>query len=650
MADIPLQEDASKTVSALPPEGQMKLLRQQRFAPFFWTQFLGALNDNVFKIAFTSLVTYQTALFSGVDGGTAAFLISAIFIVPFVLFSATSGQLADKYEKSRLIRLIKSLEIAIMLLGMAGFLLHHAVLLYSVTFLMGLHSTLFGPVKYAYLPQHLQRHELVGGNGLVEMGTFVAILLGTLLGGELAGLSASHVELGLWSVSLVCLLLALAGRLVAQRVPDSPPSQAALKINWNPLTETWRNLKLARERRTVFLSLLGISWLWFFGATFLTSFFNFTRDVLHADQNVVTLLLAIFSLGIGLGSMLCERMSGRRVELGLVPFGSIGMTMFAIDLYFASRGSVQMEPQALIGMMAFLQQPAHWRVMGDLFLLSLFGGFYSVPLYAWIQARCEPTHRARIIAANNILNAFFMIASALLAMALTKAGGTIPELFLLTGLLNAVVAVYIYSLMPEFLLRFVAWLLVHTVYRIRILGVGHLPEKGAAILVCNHVSYVDAIVLMAASPRPIRFMMDHRIFRLPLLSWFFRQAKAIPVASAQDNPAILAAAYTRCAEALAAGELVCIFPEGQITRSGELNGFRAGVGHIVQRTPVPVIPMALRGLWGSMFSRKHAAWVRPLRPGLLSRLELVIGAPIPPQQVTPEELQQAVSHLRGTWR
>ena len=627
---------------------QFRLLGARRFAPFFWTQFLGAMNDNVFKVAFTSLVTYHTALFEGVDARSAAFLISAIFIAPFVLFSATSGQIADKIEKSRLIRLVKSLEIAIMALGCAGFAWHNATLLYAGTFLMGLHSTLFGPVKFAYLPQHLDESELVGGNGLVEMGTFVAILLGTLLGGELAGLEQGGKLIGPLYVGVACVGLAVAGRVASRGVPVSPAPQPDLRINWNPFTETWRNLMLARENRTVFLSLLGISWLWFLGATFLTSFFSFAKDVLGGDQNVVTLLLAVFSVGIGIGSLLCERLSGRHVEIGLVPFGSIGMTVFAVDLYFASHGQAS---GTLTGVGGFLAGPGHWRVLVDLLLLAMFGGFYSVPLYALIQSRSAPTHRARIIAANNILNSFFMIGASLLGVAMAQAGFSIPELFLVVGLLNALVAIYIYSLVPEFLLRFIAWILVHTVYRLRRVNADRIPADGPAVLVCNHVSFADAVVLMAASPRPVRFVMDHRIFKVPLMSWFFRQARAIPIAPAHEDPALLAKAYDDVASALRDGDLVCIFPEGKITATGEINAFKQGVQQIIQRTPVTVVPMALRGLWGSFFSRKGgSAMTRPFRRGVLSRLELVVGEPVPPDQATPEGLQQMVTALRGEWR
>ncbi|MEM5343311.1 MFS transporter [Paraburkholderia azotifigens] len=642
MSDRPLSTAQRARRNAHEHGSQFRLLRERRFAPFFWTQFLGAMNDNVFKIGFTSLVTYQAARFSGVNANTAAFLISAIFILPFVLFSATSGQIADKYDKAMLTRFVKAFEIGVMLVGGAGFWLHNAVLLYLCTFLMGVHSTVFGPVKYAYLPQHLEKSELVGGNGMVEMGTFVAILLGTIMGGAAAGSDAHGAAI----LAFGCVAIAVIGRVASGFVPPSAPSQPELRINWNPISETWRNLKLARQNRTVFLSLLGISWLWFVGATFLSSFFRFAKDVLSANPDVVTVLLATFSIGIGTGSLMCERLSKKRIEIGLVPLGSIGISVFAIDLFFASHAL----PGAghLLTVAEFMTLPAHWRVLADLFLLAMFGGFYSVPLYALIQSRSQPSHRARIIAANNILNSLFMIVSALMAVALTSAGVGIPGLFLVTALLNVVVAIYIYSLVPEFLLRFVAWLLVHTFYRIRLVHTERIPEEGAAVLVCNHVSYVDAIVIMAESPRPIRFVMDHRIFRTPVVGWLFRHAKAIPIAPAHEDAALLARAYETCAKALEDGDLVCIFPEGKLTKTGDMNPFRQGVTEILRRKPVPVVPIALRGLWGSFWSRStDARFPRPIQKGVMSRLTLAVGDPLEPADATPERLQQIVTELRG---
>ena len=623
---------------------QFALLSQRRFAPFFWVQFFGAGNDNVFKFAFTVLVTYQLQV-QWLPPELAGLAIGALFILPFLLFSATSGQLADKYPKELLIRFVKSLEIAIMLLAGYGFMQHNVPLLLACVFLMGLHSTLFGPVKFAYLPQHLNERELTGGNGMVEMGTFVAILLGNVAGGLLIAIPA----LGPTYVAAACVGLALLGRALAQAVPASPATDPALTINWNPVSETWRNLKLANGNVVVFRSLLGISWMWFFGAVFLSQFPSFARDVLHGNEQVASLLLVVFSIGIGVGALLCEMLSRRHVEIGLVPLGAFGMSVFSVDLYFASRG---LPPATLLTLSQFMVQPAHWRVLFDLALLSLFAGIYSVPMYALIQIRSLPTHRARIIAANNILNALFMIVSSIGVGLLLKAAFTIPQVFLIVGLLNAVVAFYIFLLVPEYLLRFLAWMLTRLVYRFKVQGEEHIPTTGAAILVCNHVSFVDAVLLMAASPRPIRFIMDHRIFATPVLGTLFRLGKAIPIASQKEDPAAYERAFAEARKVLAEGELLCIFPEGGLTKDGSLGEFKGGVMKVLQTNPVPVIPMALTNLWGSYFSRveKGTAMVKPFRRGLFSAVGLAVGAAVPATAVTPAGLRQRVEGLLAAAR
>jgi 1-acyl-sn-glycerol-3-phosphate acyltransferase len=618
---------------------QFALLGQRRFAPFFWTQFSGAANDNLFKFAFTVMVTYQLEL-SWMPPAMAGLAIGALFILPFLLFSATSGQLTDKYDKTLMIRFVKWLEIGIMLLAGWGFWMVNIPVLLACVFLMGLHSTLFGPVKFAYLPQHLGERELTGGNGMVEMGTFVAILLGQVAGGVLVAIP----EVGRHYVAFGCVGVALLGRLLAQAVPPSPSTDPTLKVNWNPVTETWRNLMLAKQNLAVYRSLLGISWMWFFGAVFLSQFPSFAKEVLHGDEQVASLLLVVFSIGIGVGSLLCEILSRRHVEIGLVPAGAIGMSIFAIDLYFASRG---LPPADNLGIRTFIAQPAHWRVMGDLFLLSLFAGIYSVPMYALIQLRSQPSHRARIIAANNILNALFMIVSSIGVGVLLGLGLTIPQVFLVTGVLNAVVAFYIFMLMPEYLLRFIAFIATRLVYRFKVRGDQNIPTAGAAILVCNHVSFVDAVLLMAASPRPIAFIMDHRIFKIPVLGWLFKLAKAIPIASQKEDPALYEAAFARARQVLEEGDLVCIFPEGAITKDGELGEFKGGVMKLLQTNPVPVVPLALQNLWGSFFSRveKGNAMVKPFRRGMFSSVGLVAGAAIAPAAVTPEGLRVQVGEL-----
>ncbi len=633
--------------TAQPHPNQFALLGQRRFAPFFWTQFAGAANDNLFKFAFTVIVTYQLQV-AWLPPSLAGLVIGALFILPFLLFSATAGQVTDKLEKTRIIRFVKNLEIAIMLVAAAGFLAGSAAVLLACVFLMGLHSTLFGPVKFAYLPQALSERELTGGNGMVEMGTFVAILLGNVAGGLLVALPG----VGHGAVAAACVLLALAGRAVAQAIPAAPATDPHLAINWNPVSETWRNLQLARGNPVVFRSLLGISWMWFFGAVFLSQFPSFAKEVLHGNEQVASLLLVVFSIGIGTGSLLCEVLSRRHVEIGLVPLGAIGMSVFAIDLYYASRGLAAPAGGPVMGLAAFLAERAHWRVMADLAGLSLFAGLYSVPMYALIQLRSQPTHRARIIAANNILNALFMIASAVLAGALLAAGFTVPQIFLFTGIANAVVAIYIFLLVPEYLLRFVAWVLSRCVYRFKVRGDEHIPTQGAAILACNHVSFVDAVLLMAASPRPIYFVMDHRIFRVPVLGWLFRLAKAIPIAPQREDAATYEAAFERAAQVLREGDLLAIFPEGGITRDGQLQPFKGGIMKILERAradglDVPVVPMALTHLWGSYFSRieNGGAMVRPFRRGVWSRVGLNVGPQLAAGQVQPEPLRERVAGL-----
>jgi len=607
---------------------QFRLLAERRFGPFFGVQFLGAMNDNVFKQALVILLAYQTASFTSLSSDVLQNVAQALFILPFFLFSATAGQLADKYEKSRLITVTVALELGVMLLGAAGLFMQSLPLLLAALFLGGAQSTLFGPVKYAILPQQLKESELIGGNALVETGTSIAILAGMIVGGWMV----AQPGWGIAGVAILTCALSAGGILLSLLVPRSPAPDPGLAINPNPLQETWRILRFAAGNRTVFLSILGISWFWFYGAMLLTQFPNLVRNVLHGNEHAVTLLLVVFSIGIGAGSLLCERLSGHKVELGLVPFGSIGMTLFGIELGYATSTAAGMDGRILI----------------DLFLVGAFGGFYIVPLYALVQSRSEPVRRSRIIAANNVLNAVFIVAAAGVAIALLAAGLSIPQLFLVAALMNAAVALYIFTLVPEFLMRFIVWILIHSVYRLRKAGTERIPDEGAAIVVCNHVSYVDALVISAGCRRPIRWVMHHGIFKVPVLSFVFRTAKAIPIAPAHEDEAMLERAYGSIAQELADGQLVGIFPEGKLTRDGEMNEFRSGIMKILERTPVPVIPMALSGLWRSLFTRNRAR-VRNIT-GLFPKIRLSVGEPLAPAAVTPEGLHARVREMRGDWK
>jgi 1-acyl-sn-glycerol-3-phosphate acyltransferase len=607
--------------------------------PFFMTQALGAFNDNIFKNALVALLVFKGSAVAGMNTDQLVNFSAMLFILPFFLFSAVFGQFADKFEKSLQIRRVKLLEVVIALLAILGFWLDNLSLLLAVLFLLGLQSTIFGPIKYGILPQVLQRNELVGGNALVEMGTFVAILLGTIAGPQLAGIDSAWPY---W-VGLACLLVAALGYWYSLQIPKAEAVAPEITISWNIYRETLRNLRFINENRSVLNSVLGISWFWFFGATFLVQIPSYSQNVLGGDQDLMSGLLALFIIGISTGSLLCERLSGRQVEIGLVPFGAIGLTVFGIDLYFATPEAAT----AKITLGQFFADAGNWRVLFDLLMIGVFGGFYTVPLYALVQQRSNAAHRSRVIAGLNILNSLFMVISAVMAMLLLGAAGlSIPDLFLVTAILNAVVAIYIFSLVPEFLMRFLVWILIHTVYRVRMTGEENIPEEGGVIIAANHVSFVDPLILGGMIRRPVRFVMHHSIFKIPLLNFIFRTGKAIPIASRDDNPAILEAAYVRINEVLREQEVLGIFPEGAITRDGEIQPFKSGVCKFTNEHGVPVVPVALCNLWGSMFSRRETFWKR--RPyKLWARIEVRVGTAIPAVEVTAERLQREVEKLRG---
>jgi len=628
---------------------QFRLLGQRRFAPFFATQFLGALNDNVFRNGLVILITFQGVLVAGMDHTQLANAAAGLFILPFFLFSATAGQLADKYEKSMLIRRIKMLEIVLMTLAAFALVTESYSLLLLVLFLMGCQSTMFGPVKYAYLPQQLADHELVGGNALVESGTYVAIILGLIIGGiAVADPISGGFDFDKQSVLGACLIaVALVGYLTSRQVPKTEAVDPELIINWNAWRETWHIIRFAMEERSVFLSILGISWFWFFGSAMTIQIPGYTLVVLNGNETITTALLAAFAVGVGIGSLLCERLSGHRIELGLVPFGAIGLSVFSIDLYFA-QPFASVVPAASIG--EFLGREGSWRILADLALLGAFGGFYSVPLYALIQKRSRRQHLSRIIAANNIINSILMVGAAVLSVIVLKSGFSIPQLFLIIAALNALVAIYIFTLLPEFLMRFLAWLVITVVYRIRASGLENIPEKGPVVVVCNHVSFIDPLILSACVRRPMRFVMWYRIFQIPLLNFIFREAKAIPIASAREDKELMEQAFEKVDAELAAGSVVCIFPEGGITRDGEVQRFRPGIEKVIRRRAVPVVPAALGGLWGSWFSRRQGGGIRMIPGRLFARVPVTFGKPVPPAEVTAEKLELLVRTLRGDTR
>jgi len=623
---------------------QFALLKEKRFAPFFTTQLLGAFNDNLYKNALVALLSFGALQLSAEKAGSLIAIAAGIFILPFFLFSAFSGQIADKYEKSMLIRRIKLAEIVIMCLGAIAFWLGSVPMLMAILFLMGVQSAFFGPIKYGILPQHLHESELIGGNGVVELGTFLAILLGTIIGTQLITKSPDG------SALLTCVFIifvSITGFLAARRIPVAPAVDPALNIRFNPMVETWKLVRYTKKHRVIFQSILGISWFWFMGATYLSQFPIYARDTLGGSGDVYTTMLAAFSVGIGCGSALCERLSGGKVEIGLVPLGALGITLFGLDLFFATPSA----PLGIdMGVGEFLSIGAAWRILIDILLIGVFGGFYIVPLYALIQKTSAPDRLSRAISCNNVMNALLMVISAIIVGVVLSLGMSIGAIFLCVAIGNALVAAYIFRLVPEFLMRFLIWMLMHTAYKVNNVGLANIPEKGAAILACNHVSFVDALLVGGSSRRPVRFVMYHKIYKLPVLNFIFRTAGAIPIAGKREDEAMYNSAFEKMQQVIGNGELLCIFPEGEITRSGDMNPFKPGIIQLIETTPAPVIPVALKGLWGSLFSRKDGPALRKRPRRLFARIGLVVGEPIPAEQVTLEALQQAVENLRGEER
>ncbi len=625
---------------------QFSLLKERRFLPFFLTQSLNAFNDNVFKQALIALITFGALALNDEQRKIFTQVAAGLFILPFFLFSGISGQLSDKLDKAKIAVWVKAAEIVIMCLGAIGFFTQNLYLLLAMLFMMGVHSTVFGPLKYGILPQVLKPNELTGGNGLVEMATFLAILTGTIAGTTLILQQSSETpHLGAILIAVVSIGLAMIGWLIARAIPAVTAPDAALKIDWNPITSTWHNLQDLRGNRTVLLSCLGISWFWFFGTIYFTQLASYAKETLGGQEGAYNVLLAVFSIGSAIGAILCEVLSKKRLEIGLVPFGAFGMTIFSVGLYFSC-------PEALgskdLSVQQFLAQPQVWKVMTWMLLMAISSGLFIVPLFALVQSRSSAAKRSRIIAANNILNAAFMVTASLLTVLLLKLNFNIPQILLITAILNLAVAIYIFTLVPEFLMRFCCWILINVMYRVKVEGIDNLPEEGPALMVCNHVGFTDPLIIAGCIPRPTVFVMYWKIFQAPGANWLFKTARAIPIAGRNENPEMYARAFEAISAALKAGEVVCIFPEGGLTPDGEVKEFKRGFELALERDPVPVLPMALQGLWGSMFSRwdRHNKKLKMPRR-LFARVALVVGPLIKPEVAKAEVLEAEVKRLRG---
>ena len=621
---------------------QFALLRQRRFLPFFIVQGLGAFNDNVYRQAIIGLLFYLGVAES--ERTLYTNLAPALFILPYFLFSALAGQIAEKLEKSRLIVITTTMEIVIMTLAAVGFLTESLPVLLVALFCTGLQSTLFGPVKYSVLPSVLRPEELTGGNGLVEMGTSMSILTGMIVGGLVFTLAGTH---GPIVAATAVIALAICGNLAARMIPKVDAGAPDLKINWNPVPESLAVLRMARKQKAVRNAILGVSWFWFVGTILTAQLPSYAVTNLGGEPTLYIFALALFSVGTGVGSLLCEKLSARTVEIGLVPLGAFGMTAFLLDLYFARAGEATAQGLSVI---QFVHQAGSFRIIIDLLGIGLFTGFFVVPLFALIQSRTPKSEMSRVFAALNIQNSGFIVAAAVLGLLTQRLlGWTIPQLFLALAIANAVVAIYIFTIVPEFLMRFLSWVMVRTLYRLRPHGIeANVPDEGAALLVCNHVSYMDALILSATIPRPVRFVMYYKIFNIPVMRWIFRTAKAIPIAGAREDPALMRRAFDEVDAALAEGELVCIFPEGALTRDGTMAPFKSGVEKIIERRPVPVVPMALRGMWSSMWSRRDTRLGRMRVPRRFRATVEVVAAPaVDGHSTDAAALEAQVRSLRG---
>lgn len=573
------------------------LLCTRRFLPLFLTQFLGALNDNLFKTALVTLVLFRLADADGGALGLSGPMLSAIagglFILPFFLFSATAGQLADRFEKSRLTRAIKLVEVAVMGLGAWAVVAASVPAMLGVLFLMGMQSALFGPVKYAILPASLAADDLVAANALVEAGTFLAILIGTIAGGLLAAPAD-----GPFFIAAAVIGTALLGLITSLFVPKTPVAAPDLEVRLNIVAETWGLLAALRENRTLSLTVLGISWFWSVGAVLLSQVPAFTRDVIGGDETVATLILAVFSLGIGVGSLLVSRMMKGEISAGPVPFGALGMAAFAFDLAFAAAGRGPDAGAAMIGLSAFVAAPENWRVIVDLAGLAVFGGLFVVPLYAILQHHAPADRRSRIIAANNIANAALIVAGAALSAGALALGVGLAGLFMSMAVATAVVAVIVCGLLPDALVKVLLWRLFRLFYRVEVEGLENLKAAGdRSVIVVNHVSWLDAPLLAAILPRKPVFAIDTEVARKWWVKPALRVVRAFPV-----DPTRPMSTKSLIREVREGNPLI-IFPEGRITVTGGLMKIHEGSAMVADKAEARVVPIRIEGLQLTPFSK-----------------------------------------------
>jgi acyl-[acyl-carrier-protein]-phospholipid O-acyltransferase / long-chain-fatty-acid--[acyl-carrier-protein] ligase len=609
---------------------QIELLRARRFLPLLLTQTLGAFNDNLFKSAFVMLITFGAA--TALDPGAVAAIAGAALIAPFFLFSAIAGELADRFERARLLRILKAVELVAVFGAAAALLTGDLLLSLALLFVLGTQAAFSSPVKYSLIPQHLAATELVDGNALMEAGTFLSILLGTIAGG-LAVAAA-------WGSAACCVLLvgcAGFGLAASLRVPAAPAPVPALKLSWNWVAATGGILHQAWERREVRLSILGASWFWLVGAVSLSQLPSFAKSTLGADSSVVILFLAAFSVGVGVGSSLCGRLMRGEVSARYVPLAALGMTLFSLDLALAG-GAAEPAQTRLIGIVDFLSQRSGLRIFGDLLGLAVSGGFFVVPLYAIIQQRSEAVSRARVIAANNIVNAVFMAGAAAMTAALIAAGLDTPGLFLILAAANGFVTLWICKLLPQDVLRMLARFLFRLLYRVEVVGLENFAAAGdRVVIVPNHVSFLDAPLVAAFLPGWPVFAIDPA----QMQRWWVRPfLAAVDVFPMEPSRPMAAKSLIRW---LREGGRCVIFPEGRINiTGGALMKVYDGPAMIADKAEAAVLPVRLDGPEFTPFSRLASR----LRRRWLPKITITILEPR--RLAIPDELRgRARRHRAG---
>jgi acyl-[acyl-carrier-protein]-phospholipid O-acyltransferase / long-chain-fatty-acid--[acyl-carrier-protein] ligase len=595
----------------------VQLLTTRRFAPLFVTQFLGAFNDNLLKSALAIAVTYRLAEQAGMDASTLVMLAGALFIAPYFLFSGASGTLADRIDKAAIARWVKAAEIAIMALGAWGLWQQSIPLLLATLFCLGTHSTVFGPIKYALLPQHLRDEELVAGNALIEAGTFLAILLGTILGGGLVLLEKGALIVGAFGVACASI-----GWLAARYIPPAPASiDGAARPRL--LHDSIDVVRHVTGQPALLLPILAISWFWLFGANVVSGLPVLVKDVLFASEQVVTLMLAVFAIGIGMGSILAERLLQGEVSARYVPLAAFAMAVCAIDLHLASEG--RLPTTELVRVATFLSEPGSWRILADLVGLAMAGGLFTVPLYAMLQHESAPAHRARVIAANNIINALAMTVGAVAAAALLARGMTMGALFGLFGVATITIAMVAAWILRRTITKSIVRLVLRLLYRVQVEGLEHvraaLPH---AVIAANHASFLDGLLLGAFLPGDPIFAVDTQIAKRWWARPFLALVNAFPVDP--TNPLSIRAMI----RAVEGGSACIIFPEGRITTTGSLMKVYEGPAVIAERTKAALVPVRIEGVEFTPFSRLAGKVRRVLFP----RIRIVI---LPPRVLASPE-------------